>query len=237
MPRSHSGQTPEPHPTGYFGCGFIVALLCVPPKSPSVLSYLQQTTQTCFRGSLFLFVSIISFFQLSRACDHRWASEHRSNCKSSFISTFHIPIHLSNLPSNIHKILKYWNSSRTLHLFPHENHAIRLGGANSHSICFTLKCKVFQCKLEAISWWSQQNHIICKKDAMTPLSLPPDILAGPRNFAQKYNDNNQREPFLPNLTYCRNDYQPLKLIGLNRQLWHTVFPILCWHVTGGANSW
>lgn len=110
MPRSHSCQTPEPHPTGYFGCGFIVALLCVPPKSPSVLSYLQQTTQTCFRGSLFLFVSIISFFQLSRACDHRWASEHRSNCKSSFISTFPKMPHQSICQTSPQTYIRSWNT-------------------------------------------------------------------------------------------------------------------------------
>lgn len=29
--------------------------------------------------------------------------------------------------------------------------------------CFTLGCELFQCKLETVNWWNQQNYIICEK--------------------------------------------------------------------------
>lgn len=92
---------------------------------------------------------------------------------STYITADPAPIHLLSfctLP-NLWTRTKYFNFSTRAFLA--ENHALRLGGANSDPNCLTLGCKPIQCKMEAVNR-NQQTENICKKQRQDPGTTEPD---------------------------------------------------------------
>lgn len=61
--------------------------------------------------------------------------------------------------------------------FPAENHGLRTGDTYLHCSCFTVGWKPLQCQPEVIARWSQQNHIICKKQRRYPEATKTNLLA------------------------------------------------------------
>ena len=117
--------------------------------------------------------------------------------------------------------------------FPIEVPDLRFWGADPHPSSFILGCKPPQWHLQIMAWWSQQDHIICKKTEiiLKPLNWTPSRLLVMTNWCKKVFKSTKCLLFPLNLLYFKSGYRTTKSVQLPlgpKEFWYHQHSLSIW---------